>query len=221
MRCASSQASPPIGCPAVKSSSAGESLSSMIAASSGPCGKIRRAVVDASGSWALLASHCCRSASVSALGSATLETGSGLGAGWRGAAGVSQSRGCSWTATSTPASSHQASALRASATPIDPKSPPMHYLSPPLTVRSRNWQGGRVELCRRRDEGTMSQRESMQYDVVIVGAGPAGLSAAIRLKQLANEAGPRPFRLRPRKGQRGRRAHPVGRGDRSRSRSTS
>jgi len=35
----------------------------------------------------------------------------------------------------------------------------------------------------------VSERESMQYDVVIVGAGPAGLSAAIRLKQLAGEAG--------------------------------
>ncbi|NJR78312.1 4Fe-4S dicluster domain-containing protein [Sphingomonas corticis] len=31
----------------------------------------------------------------------------------------------------------------------------------------------------------MSDRESMPYDVVIVGAGPAGLSAAIRLKQVA------------------------------------
>jgi electron-transferring-flavoprotein dehydrogenase len=41
-------------------------------------------------------------------------------------------------------------------------------------------------------EGTMSEtdlpaREAMEFDVVIVGAGPAGLSAAIRLKQLNPE----------------------------------
>ncbi len=35
----------------------------------------------------------------------------------------------------------------------------------------------------------MSERESMPYDVVIVGAGPAGLAAAIRLKQCAADSG--------------------------------
>ena len=35
----------------------------------------------------------------------------------------------------------------------------------------------------------MSEREAMEYDVVICGAGPAGLAASIKLKQLAQEAG--------------------------------
>lgn len=38
-------------------------------------------------------------------------------------------------------------------------------------------------------DDTPVERESMEFDVVIVGAGPAGLSAAIRLKQLEAETG--------------------------------
>jgi len=35
----------------------------------------------------------------------------------------------------------------------------------------------------------MTERDVMHYDILIVGAGPAGLAAAIRLKQLAQEKG--------------------------------
>ncbi|MGI9410666.1 MAG: electron transfer flavoprotein-ubiquinone oxidoreductase [Hyphomicrobiaceae bacterium] len=38
-------------------------------------------------------------------------------------------------------------------------------------------------------ETNLPEREAMEFDVVIVGGGPAGLAAAIRLMQQANEAG--------------------------------
>ena len=61
----------------------------------------------------------------------------------------------------------------------------------------------------------MSERESMAYDVVIVGAGPAGLSAADPPQAARRGGRARTLGLHIGERQRGRRAHPVGRRRRS------
>ena len=58
----------------------------------------------------------------------------------------------------------------------------------------------------------MSERDVMEYDVLTVGAGPAGLAFAIRLKQLKPELSVCVIE----KVLDHRRAHPVRRGDRTR-----
>lgn len=52
-----------------------------------------------------------------------------------------------------------------------------------------------VSIARSNEFLLQGERESDEVDVLIVGGGPSGLATAIRLKQLANEAGNEEFRV--------------------------
>lgn len=69
--------------------------------------------------------------------------------------------------------------------------PPIRWQIRSISLSSRRLAASEDDLFDPRKQ----DRESDQVDVCIVGGGPAGLAAAIRLKQLANEAGNSEFRV--------------------------
>jgi electron-transferring-flavoprotein dehydrogenase len=73
---------------------------------------------------------------------------------------------------------HKPSWSSSSLSYLSPKLSVFHQQRPPMII-SRSLTNATT--------GDIPPREVMDFDVVIVGAGPAGLSTAIRLKQLANQ----------------------------------
>lgn len=65
----------------------------------------------------------------------------------------------------------------------------------PATRTVSSSRQSRAKAATDYDHVLNAERESDEVDVAIVGGGPAGLSSAIRLKQLANEAGNEEFRV--------------------------
>src|SRR5476651_1199334 len=55
--------------------------------------------------------------------------------------------------------------------------------------RNNHWSRSQPGRDRFMSTEELPPRESMEFDVVIVGAGPSGLAAAIRLKQLNADLG--------------------------------